>query len=194
LRIALANDAIIKIWGKGPNVIGKLYTEILPELSGHELFENAKNVFHTGIPFNAFNERVDIIVDGILQKSYFNYSFSPVYNNEGKIFGVIKTGTDVTGVNVAKLKIEKAEYRLNLALDSADMGTYETNLEENTIFTSKRFNAIWDVSEPVTRERLVSSLHPDDRDLRADAHAKAILNGGNLFYEARVVHRDQSVH
>jgi len=39
MRIQLANQNIIDVWGKGPDVMGKLYSEILPELGRQEIFQ-----------------------------------------------------------------------------------------------------------------------------------------------------------
>ena len=194
LRIALANDAIIKIWGKGNQIIGKLYTEILPELESQEIFARAKQVFHTGVPYHALNERVDIMINGTLKKHYFNYSFTPVYTNEGNLLGVMNTGADVTDLSIARLEKQEAEYRLTLALDSADLGTYETDIVTSTVTTSPRFDKIWGITQPLTRDVVASRVYPEDKAIRKDAHIEALTNGGNLFYEARVVHEDESLH
>jgi hypothetical protein len=56
LRIVLANDAIIKCWDKGTDVIGKLYSEILPELTSQGIVDQARNVLRmmtTEIRFTA---------------------------------------------------------------------------------------------------------------------------------------------
>jgi PAS domain S-box-containing protein len=194
LRITLANDAIIKIWDKGNEVIGKCYTDILPELSSQKIFDQAREVFRTGKPFHAFNERVDIVVGGVLKKHYFNYSFTPVTDDGGNIIGIMNTGADVTDLNTARLEKFEAQHRLALALESADLGTYETNLTTNSVVTSERFDKIWGIKRASKREDIAALIHPDDMSIRENAHAYALANNGNLFYEARVVHNDQSIH
>ena len=37
MRITMVNQAIIDVWGKGPNVIGKTYYEVLPELEEQQI-------------------------------------------------------------------------------------------------------------------------------------------------------------
>ena len=71
----LANQSILNAWGKGNDVVGKLYTEILPELNNQEIFGQIRKVYATGIPYHARNQRVDLHVHGKLQAFYFNYSF-----------------------------------------------------------------------------------------------------------------------
>ncbi|HEY0060118.1 MAG TPA: PAS domain-containing protein, partial [Flavisolibacter sp.] len=112
MRIRLANQSIIDVWGKGPDVIGKLYTELLPELQNQKIFQQVDSVFETGKPFHAKNQRVDIEVEGQLKSFYFNYSFTPVFDSEGKVFAVMNTAADVTDLNEAHMRIEESEKNL----------------------------------------------------------------------------------
>ncbi|MEO5892908.1 MAG: PAS domain-containing protein, partial [Ferruginibacter sp.] len=109
MRIILANQSIIDVWKKGNDVIGKLYTEILPELDNQEIFEQVSNVYTTGIPYHARNQRVDLNVAGKLQSYYFNYSFTPLFDTAGKIYGVMNTAAETTDLNLAKLRVERSE-------------------------------------------------------------------------------------
>ncbi|MXV16492.1 PAS domain S-box protein [Hufsiella ginkgonis] len=112
LRIELANQAIMDVWGKGNEVIGKRYTEILPELKGSGIFEQLDGVFTTGIPFHARNQRVDLVIGGTLKTFYFNYSFTALRDNEGIIYAVMNTAADVTDVVLAKQQVEQSEKNL----------------------------------------------------------------------------------
>ncbi|GAC1422629.1 MAG: hypothetical protein NVS1B13_09130 [Flavisolibacter sp.] len=53
MRIQLANHAIIEIWGKGNDVIGKLYSEVLPELDNQQIFKQLDEVYTSGKAFHA---------------------------------------------------------------------------------------------------------------------------------------------
>ena len=108
MTIELANQTILDIWGKGNDVIGKRYTEILPELESQEIFGQLQNVFTQGTPFHARNQRVDLVAQGKTHTYYFNYSFTPLYDLEGQIYGVMNTAADVTELNLAKIKVEES--------------------------------------------------------------------------------------
>lgn len=108
MRIELANQAIMDAWGKGDDIIGKLYAEVLPELDNQEIFKQLDGVFMTGIPFHAKNQRVDLMVNGKLQPYYFNYSFTPLFDAAGKVYGIMNTAADVTDLNIAKQKVEES--------------------------------------------------------------------------------------
>lgn len=109
MRITQANQSIIKVWAKGDDVIGKTYAEILPELESQNIYLQLDQVYETGIAFHARNQRVDLVVNGELRQFYFNYSFTPLINKDGKVYGVMNTAADVTDLFMAKQQIEYSE-------------------------------------------------------------------------------------
>ncbi|MDR6967986.1 PAS domain S-box-containing protein [Flavobacterium arsenatis] len=324
MRIQLVNQSIMDIWGKGNDIAGKLYSEVLPELENQKVFEQLKSVYDTGIAFHAKNTKINLIVNGKRKAYYFNYSFTPLFDAEGKVYGVMNTAADVTELNIAKHKLEKSEQNLRnvilqapvamcifkgadftveiandmmldfwgtssdkvlgkpifeglpevkdqgfedllnkvyttgethralevpvtvprdgsletlyidfvyeafrddhgnitgvmalvidateqvlnrkeieeaqekarLAIESADLGPYEVDMNTNEINTSVRFNEIWGIKGEVTRQKLIDFIHPDDLHIREMAHADS-LKTGNLHYETRIIKPDNSVH
>lgn len=112
MRIQLVNQSIMDIWGKGNDIAGKLYSEVLPELENQKVFEQLKNVYDSGIAYHAKNTKINLIVNGKRKAYYFNYSFTPLFDAEGKVYGVMNTAADVTELNIAKHKLEKSEQNL----------------------------------------------------------------------------------
>lgn len=322
--IELANQSILDIWGKGNDVIGKSYTEVLPELENQKVFEQLQQVYDTGQPLHIKNAQIDLIVDGKLRVYFFDYSFTPVFDSEGNTYGVMNTAADVTELNLASQKlsksernlrniiqqspvamcillgedfvvdianermyelwgidqeqvlhksffeahpatknqgledlllgvyrtgkrfsafelpvilprdgvqktvyinfvyeafytsedeiggvmavavdvteqvlarkqIEQAEERARLAIESADLASYELDIETDEIKSSPRFHEIFGRENAADRLEYTSQFHPDDIEIRNKAHADAFMSG-NLHYEARIVHPDNSVH
>lgn len=109
MRITMVNQAIIDVWGKGSELIGKTYREVLPELESQEIYPQLDSVYKNGEPFHARNQRVDLVVDGKPKTFYFNYSFTPLFDLDGKVYGVMNTAADVTDLNIAKQKVEQSE-------------------------------------------------------------------------------------
>lgn len=107
--IELVNQSIIDVWGKGPDLVGKRYADILPELEDQHIIPQLHQVYNTGIPFHARNQRVDLFFNGKLQSFYFNYSFTPLFDKSGKVYGVMNTAAEVTDLVVAKQKVELSE-------------------------------------------------------------------------------------
>jgi len=109
MRIQFVNPSIIDVWGKGSELIGKTYFEVLPELKSQQIYEQLDHVYTTGIPLHKRNQRVDLVVNGKLQPFYFNYSFTPLFDSAGEVYGVMNTAADVTDLVQAKQQVEQSE-------------------------------------------------------------------------------------
>lgn len=120
MKIEFVNQSILDVWGK-KDVIGKKYAEVLPELENQQIFQQLDSVYTTGKPFHAKNQRIDLAHDGELKIYYFNYSFTPLLDSSGNIYGVMNTAADVTDLNIALQKVEESEYR------------YRTLIEESSV-------------------------------------------------------------
>lgn len=122
MLISLANQSIMDAWGKGNDVVGKLYSDILPELGNQQIFNQVRSVFHTGTPFHAKNQRVDLRKDDELKSFYFNYSFTPLFNESGNVYAVMNTAAEVTELHEAKIKVEESEKRFRRMVMQAPLG------------------------------------------------------------------------
>jgi PAS domain S-box-containing protein len=122
MRIAMANKSIMDVWGKGYDVIGKTYFEILPELAEQDIYPQLDAVFMTGDAYHARNQRVDIVVDNALRPFYFNYSFTPLHDAKGKIYGVMNTAAEVTDLVLAKQQVEQSEAKFKDLVQYAPVG------------------------------------------------------------------------
>lgn len=186
MKIIMANQSMINIWGKGSDVIGRNYNDILPELENQEIFEQVRRVLATGEPFEARNARVDIVINGVLTPHYFNYDFTPVYDQSGVIYGVMNTGVDVTELNLSRQQTVEAEQQLHHAMDAAEIGTFEKDLQSKSIRGSRRFYEIWGIAPEASNEKeLIARLHPDDIPVRDQAYERFHVTG-HLDYDVNI--------
>ena len=185
LRIVLANEAMIRTWGKGTEVQGRRYSELLPELASQDVIDQALGVLRTGNPFHAHNRKLDLVIDGTWKTHYFNYSFIPLRNSSGQVYAIMNTGTDVTDLVLARQNVEEAEEKLRLAVSAAGLGTYVTNLATGEVLTSEGFDAIWGTGSGKTRADIIGKIHPEDLPVREQAHQEAAISG-KLSYEVRL--------
>jgi len=191
LTIEMANASMINTWGKGDDIIGKTYLEVLPEVKNQNFFEDASNVLKTGIPFHGKNKKVDLVINGVQTTYYFDYSFIPLFDAEGNTYAVMNTGVDVTDLFLAKQSVQSAEERLRIAIDSSGMGTYEMDLLTKEVKTTGNFRDVFSTTDIIDRDELVLQLHPDDLAVRDKAYKKA-EETGELSYEARVLKKGES--
>lgn len=189
MRIQFANQSIKDVWGKGDDVEGKLYAEVLPELEDQGIYQQLNQVYTTGVPFHAKQKRVDLIVEGVLQPFYFNYSFTPLFDANGEVYGVMNTAAEVTELAMAYKHLEESEARARLAIESSDTGTFDVNLKTNELNASPRLAEIFEVEDIDQRDRYVSAIHPDDLPVREQAYEIAYQTS-ILDYEARVIKKN----
>ncbi|GAB3497953.1 hypothetical protein GCM10027341_18810 [Spirosoma knui] len=110
LRIELANEVMIDLWGKGPSVVGKPLAEALPELADQPFFDILDQVFTTGEAYSAQGMRADLVVDGVLDTYYFDFTYKPLRNEDGEVYAILDMAVDVTGQVKAHQQLEESEW------------------------------------------------------------------------------------
>ncbi len=192
--IEIANDKMYEIWGRSEKILrGKPLFETIPELNGQGFDILLENVYKTGETYRAHGVPVTLPHEDGTKLLYTDFVFEAYRNPEGKIRGILAIAIDVTENVIARKKIEDAEQKARLAIDSAKLGTYEVNLLTDEIQTSDRFKEIWGVSREISRSEFAESIHPEDREARLRAHEIAVETG-ILKYECRVMQKDGSIH
>jgi PAS domain S-box-containing protein len=92
--------------------------------------------------------------------------------------------------------VRRSEDRLQQALDSAGMGTWELHVPTDTVVCDEETGRLLGLAvhdQEIPLARVYESVHPDDRDAVAQAIAHAIATGA-LRAEFRIVHPDGTVH
>lgn len=107
LIVAVANAATLKAWGKDKSVVGKSFSQALPELQDQPFESLLRQVMATGEPYYAVNDRATFLIDGQVKVSYYTFSYQPLKDSGGKIIGVVCYATDVTGLVESKEKIKE---------------------------------------------------------------------------------------
>ncbi|MCY0978015.1 PAS domain-containing protein [Chryseobacterium wangxinyae] len=118
LYIELANDLMLKTWGKDASVIGTKLEDALPELEGQPFIGILKDIFKTGQTYTATEDRVDLVVDGKLQTYYFNFSYKPIKNQNGEVYAIHNMAVDVTDLVIARKEIQQREEKFRDLADS----------------------------------------------------------------------------
>lgn len=191
--VEIANAPVFELWGKTPEeTLGKPIFEGLPEAKGQGLEALLDQVYKTGERFVATERLVYLPRNGTVEKTYVNFVYEALKSANG-VTGIIAVASEVTDQVIAKQKILDAEERARLAIDAAEMGTYDLNMITNRLFTSPRFDTIFDVDGGSDRAVYSSRLHPDDIAPREKAFETAYKTG-HFFHVSRVIWRDGSMH
>lgn len=214
MEITLANQSIMDAWGKGNDVIGKSYKDILPEFNDQAIFTQVEDVLRTGVSFHAINQRVDIEHNTILTSYYYNYSFTPLFDTSGHIYGVMNTAAEVTALHQAQQKVAESEKRFRNSVYQAPLGIAIfrgpnfiteianknylalTDKTEETLIGIPVFDALPEVKEvvePIFREILTTRkpFYSDEFPVHLKRFGTVELSYFNLVYHPLFEENDE---
>lgn len=122
------NEPMLRFMNKksADEVLGKTLVEALPELKGQPVLDIVSNVQKTGIPFRGDEQAVDFLIDGKLDRRYFNLSYN-VLRESDKSNALLHMAVDVTEQVLARKKIEESENRYRTL-----SATLEQQVDERT--------------------------------------------------------------
>jgi two-component system sensor histidine kinase VicK len=185
LVIAAANKATLDAWGKDSSVIGMRFSDALPELKDQPFEQLLKDVLTSGKPYYAINDRADLIIAGKLETFYFNFTFQPMFNDSGKVVGVMCYATDVSAIEKARLSeaelrrsTELAQLQLKLAVEGANLVTWHLNPETKAIGYSGILEEMFGYygNNPMSYDSIYAQISPEFQQKVIQAINDAIKN------------------
>lgn len=161
--IEVVNEVMLEAWGKGKDVVGKSFFNVLPEVKEQGFEEMIKRVFRTGEPHKSYELPVDLLRNGEIYHGYYNFIFYPRKDEKGKVTGIFHTANEVTPEAEMNRKIKESEafYR-QMADLMPDMIT-NNDLEGNPVY----FNQAWRDFTGRSNEEMMTrkwddAIHPED--------------------------------
>lgn len=133
--VQLANNEMLKFWGKDGTIIGKKFEEAFPELKGDVLTQLLK-VWETSKEYAGKEVAATLETNGEFVTHYLDFLYKPVFDSTGKQVCILHTALDVTArVNAWKLvrEKEKHEQQINEELQAANEEYQATNEELNQV-------------------------------------------------------------
>lgn len=192
LRVTDVNNGYLEL-------VGKTRKQLLDQLIWEGVAEAAdvyapvmQQVIQTGIAFHAREHELILKRNGIDETVFVDFVYEPVTDVKGSVVSIMVVGNDVTDKVIARNNIEDIEERNRLAMEAAEIGTYELNYSNQSLIGSSRFDEIFGVTSPVPRTQVLSTFHPLDKHLSDQAHRIA-RKTGKLLYETRILNPDGSV-
>ncbi|RYZ75574.1 MAG: response regulator, partial [Proteobacteria bacterium] len=190
-----ANPSYLRLFNNR-DLLGRPFLQALPELEGQQFPMQAKKVFETGEPYieveaKAYLMRTD---QGPLEERYFDQSYTRMLDGTGQPYGVFIHATEVTDRVMARRKYEETAERFRIAVESANMGTWEVIPQTGVVDWSPRTSELFGVpkEKQLHLSEAVVNIHPDDIDRVNKAIAAATDPNGDGAYEIeyRVVKPD----
>jgi PAS domain S-box-containing protein len=119
MKVEMFNDAMLKIWKRDGNILGKQLLQHIPELIGQSFPRILKKVYETGETYIANEELAYFSVDSKLVPGYFNYSYTALRNNNQEVIGILVIASDVTESVTTRKKMEESERNLRNLVEQA---------------------------------------------------------------------------
>jgi PAS domain S-box-containing protein len=117
--VELANEPMVKYWGKDLSVIGKPLREAMPELDGQPFHQLLADILVSKKAHVARDARVDIVVDGVLGIYYFDFTYKPLLDENGEVYTIINISIDVTQRVLAEQALRESENKLRSIVANA---------------------------------------------------------------------------
>lgn len=183
IKILSANAAMLKFWGKDRSVIGKNFTDAIPELIDQPFPDILREVWNSGITYYAKNHPATLEVNGELQEFYFDFEYKAILDEKGKTKFILHTAFEVSERMAAqKLVLEKSvsEQKLNEELSAINEEYTATNEE-----LSSTNEELMTAEESLIK--LIAELHDKEKRFRfmieQSPVAMASLKGENLIVD-----------
>jgi PAS domain S-box-containing protein len=117
--IAYANPLIMTYWGKDARVLGLPLLEALPEVVGQPFPALLAQVYATGQPYVGTQQAATLRVAGELRTAYFTFTYQPLRDAAGQVYGIHNTAIDVTAEVLATQQLTESERRFRALVEQA---------------------------------------------------------------------------
>ena len=162
--------------GKHPDILGLPAKEAWREVwdTIEPLLSKVKK---TGEPTWYENSLIPIYRNGHIEDVYWSFGYSPIYNDNGIIVGVLIVVNETTDAVVRLQKLEETKNQFQFAIEAAQLGTWDYDLVNQVFTTNKRLRK-WlgfkDVSS-ITYDDFINGIADKDRN-RVKAKIQKALN------------------
>ncbi len=177
------SDRIETILGrKKEEVIGKTVFDFMPKEEVERLQDEFLRIGYKGISFKNLEHKI-VWPDGRI--TWQRVSGEPMFDRFGKLVGYRGTAQDITELLEMRREADKQRERLFAALEGAELGLWEWNIESNSTLYDERFLQMLGYT-PEEKAFDVDSwserVHPDDIGQVLEATQKH-LQGDTEIYE-----------
>jgi PAS domain S-box-containing protein len=191
LNIELANDAMIALWGKDQPVLGKPLEQALPELDGQPFADILRNVYKTGETYWGEEVLVDLRKDGEMQAGYYNFTYKPLRDENGVIYGILNMAIDVTDSVKSKLLLKESEFHFRQMADLMPGMVSKTDGKGNDIYFNKNWlDFTGQHSEHLKEIGWVEFIHPEEKQTFVKAWGNSLDTGCNLEMQLRLKNKE----
>ncbi len=112
LNIAFVSQGMLDIWCVDRSILGRSFCACFPNFKEEGFSSILKNVWKTGIVYQAEDTPAYIVHDGTKILRYFNFEYRPLLDEDGKTYAIMHTVSDVTGRHLAYKNVKEKQEQL----------------------------------------------------------------------------------
>ena len=114
LRISVVNERMAGLWGRPvAELRGRPLLEALPELRGQGFDALMTAVQTTGVAHIGTEVAAQLRRDGAVRTNYYNFVYQPLFDEQGRVRGVVDLAIEVTEQVLARQQVEAKERQTN---------------------------------------------------------------------------------
>jgi len=194
--VEIANEEMLRLWGAtAEEVMDRPIFKAKPEARNQGYEALLDSVFTTGKRVVIDESPLSLKRFGKQEDFFIKLTYEALKEEDGTISGIMVLADEITEQVNARKAIEESEMRQRIAIEAAHIGTFDLDIQNSQFRFSERLANIFGYKDTrgLSRKDLTDRIHPEDIAHRAAAHEEAFRTG-SLFYEARVVWGDNSIH
>lgn len=173
-------------------VIGKNSAQVFPVEFAEKSAKAHYKAIRTRMPISV----EDVIVNDNAPKFYLSNDF-PLLNEQGIPYAVAGISTDITEMKHMHEVLQESKERLELALKSAQAGTWNLDIQTNIMSWDEYMNLLFWLQQELLSgpfEVVLNLIHPEDRNRVENEIKHAISNGPDFETEFRILNPEGAVH
>ena len=142
---------------------------------------------------------LDLSRQGVPEESWWTFTYSPVFDDDGRVAGLLNVTAETTARIVAERERGAADERLQLALSAGNsIGMWDWHVATDRVTADTRFATLYGIDPDRAAEgapiaEFFAGVHPDDATRVQGEIAEAMELGGVFVSEYRLLHKDGSV-
>jgi PAS domain S-box-containing protein len=189
-----ANEKMLALFGKGSSIIGLPILDVVPEMRDTKLHNTYEQVLRTGEVHTSSAVRIKFFTNGSQYPGFYDYTYKPLVDSNGKIYGVMFTAVDVTEQVMARHRLEEAELNMRGAVELAQLGTWSIDVATKGLTYSDRLIE-WFGFDPAAQDfnGVIPILSKEDQERVANAVAWGLKpESGGVYDEIYTVIHPQT--
>lgn len=190
MKIEMANDAMIELWGKDKSVIGTRLDEALPELDGQPFHELLQDVYTTGETYWGKEDPVDLVIADKLQTGFFNFTYKALSDEKGEIYGILNMAIDVSEIVQSKKLLKDSEARFRQMADLMPEKVSNMDSKGNVVYFNQGWLDYTGLSkEEFEKQGLNNFIHPSEKAEFEKTWKYSLETGSDFEMELRYLNK-----